>query len=62
MAISCSACGKAIESSTRFCTSCGAPVSERAQSKGNRQEDQPESAALMEELLHGMHAPNIGGR
>ncbi|MDP2884730.1 MAG: Fe-S-containing protein [Ignavibacteria bacterium] len=38
MAISCSACGKAIESSTRFCTSCGAPVSERAQSKGNRQE------------------------
>ena len=27
-----------------------------------RQEDQPENAALMEELLHGMHAPNIGGR
>lgn len=31
----CSACGKGIESGTRFCTSCGAPVSENAQWKRN---------------------------
>ncbi len=34
----CTACGKAMETGTRFCTRCGAPVSENAQSKGSRQE------------------------
>jgi hypothetical protein len=38
MAHLCSACGRANESGSHFCTSCGAPVGENAQSKGNRQD------------------------
>lgn len=38
MAHFCSSCGKESDSGTRFCTRCGAPLSEHAQSKGNRQQ------------------------
>src|SRR3989339_752731 len=37
MAHFCSACGKSIDPGSLFCTSCGAPISQNAESKGARQ-------------------------